>query len=804
LVVAPPALAIPSNTADASWGTNGHVSAVLQVGNVAIVGGTFTQIAENGGAGPETLARSNIAAFDTTTGQPLRDWAPSVDGEVAALAASADGAELFVGGAFKNVNGVARTRLAALDVATGALDTKWKATASWTVRALLVMGSRVFVGGGFQTLSGQNRPYLGALSAANGAVDATWAPAANDTVRSLAVSPDGSRIYAGGDFTTVAGMVRKNLVALDPMAGAVDLGWHPDPGYKVFGLAVNATNVYSAGGGSANSLASWDAATGVRQWVKKSDGDFQAIGLSGGIVYAGGHFLIYDGDSNARRLVAVDANTGNLRPDWTPSVQDFGGSGVWAISVAGNRIAIGGDFTAVSGVSHTHYAQFSGPTDGPVDTVAPSMPTGLFASALGSSKVNLSWKSSSDDVGVSGYTVVRDGVEIAQVAGTKYTDENVQASTTYNYAVKAFDSAGHVSQLSDDATITTGASDDVLAFSPTDDATIDSKAPNATMGGATTLQVDGDPLRKTLLKFPVSGAGSRRVVSAKLKLYCLDSSNEGGFVRPVSTNSWSENTVTWNNAPPGGTAVTNLSDVTKGNWYSVDVTRLVSGDGDASILLDSPITNGADYSSKEGAFQPQLEVRVATDSALPFTDGFESGNFSKWTSVTNLVTQQNDVFSGAWAARATATSGTAYATRTLTTGYNELYHQVRFKVVSQGANAVILLRERTSTGAAIVRVYLDSSGRLAYRNDVAGTTTTSTAKPTVGSWHTVQAHTLVNGTAGQIDIWLDGTLVLSKSESLGTTAIGRLQLGDDTAGRSYDVIYDEFVADSNPLPSGSP
>ena len=804
--LAPRALAIPSSTADASWGVNGHVSAIVQVGNVAFVGGTFTQIAENGGAGPETLARSNIAAFDTTTGQPLRSWAPSFDGEVAALAVSADGTKVFAGGAFKSAGGLARTRLAALDAATGAVDPNWKPSASWTVGALAVVGGRLYIGGDFKILSGQSRPYLGAVSAATGALDTTWAPAADAKVRSLAVSPDGSRIYAGGDFTTVAGTTRKNLVQLDAVTGAVASGWHPDPGYRVFGVAANATRVFTAGGGSANSLASWDGATGVRQWVKKSDGDFQAIGISGGIVYAGGHFLIYDGHENPRRIVAVDANTGNLRPDWDPSVQDFGLSGVWAVSVSAGRVVIGGDFTAASGVSHAHYAQFSGPTDGPLDTQPPTAPGSLFASAVGSNKVNLSWMASSDDVGVSGYTVVRDGVEIAQVAGTTYADETVKASTTYTYTVKAFDSGGHVSAASNSSRVTTGAPDDVRTFAPTDDAAIDSTAPNTNKGSATTLEVDADPARKTLLKFAVSGVGNRRIASAKLRVYCTDSSNEGGYVRPASTNSWSQSTVTWNNAPTGGTAVTNLSDVTKGNWYTVDVTRLVTGDGEASMLLDSPITDGAQFSSKEGSFPPQLVVHIATDAALPFTDGFESGDLSKWTSATNVIAQQSERFSGSWGARATTTSAAAYLSKDLTQSLGEVYQQVRFKIISQGANAVILMRERTSAGGAILRVYLDANGRLAYRNDVAATAVTSTAKPAVGTWHTLQVHTLVNATAGQVETWLDGTKVpeLSKTESLGTTGIGKLQLGDDNTGRSYDVAFDDltantaFIADTSP------
>ncbi|MCA1678954.1 MAG: hypothetical protein LC777_08435 [Actinobacteria bacterium] len=49
-------------------------------------------------------------------------------------------------------------------------------------------------------------------------------------------------------------------------------------------------------------------------------------------------------------------------------------------------------------------------------------------------------------------------------------------------------------------------------------------------------------------------------------------------------------------------------------------------------------------------------------------------------------------------------------------------------------------------------------------------------------------------------MWLDGAKLsaLSKAESLGTTPVGRVQLGDDSTGKTYDVAYDEVVVDVPP------
>jgi len=60
-------------------------------------------------------------------------------------------------------------------------------------------------------------------------------------------------------------------------------------------------------------------------------------------------------------------------------------------------------------------------------------------------------------------------------------------------------------------------------------------------------------------------------------------------------------------------------------------------------------------------------------------------------------------------------------------------------------------------------------------------------------------HTLVTATAGQVDVRLEGTLVLSKPKALCTNGIGRVQLGDDTTARPYDIIYDDVVVDRSAI-----
>lgn len=100
------------------------------------------------------------------------------------------------------------------------------------------------------------------------------------------------------------------------------------------------------------------------------------------------------------------------------------------------------------------------------------------------------------------------------------------------------------------------------------------------------------------------------VVSAKLRLYNVDASNVGGFFYKTAT-TWTQGSVTWNNAPATeGSALGSLGSVSINSWYEVDVTPLVTGSGVVSLKVTSTSSDGADYSSKEGANPPQLVVTV--------------------------------------------------------------------------------------------------------------------------------------------------------------------------------------------------
>src|SRR5438034_337731 len=86
--------------------------------------------------------------------QPVKSgaaWDPGANNTVRALAMR--GSTLYVGGVFDSVGGVARSRIAAVDVATGSAKV-WDPGASGNVYALAVSGTTIYAGGAFTSIGG--------------------------------------------------------------------------------------------------------------------------------------------------------------------------------------------------------------------------------------------------------------------------------------------------------------------------------------------------------------------------------------------------------------------------------------------------------------------------------------------------------------------------------------------------------------------------------------------------------------------------------------------------------------------------
>src|SRR5207245_3773127 len=88
-------------------------------------------------------------------------------------------------------------------------------------------------------------------------------------------------------------------------------------------------------------------------------------------------------------------------------------------------------FDAAGNVS-AQSSSASATTPAPPDTTPPTVPTGLTATAVSSSQINLSWTASTDNVGVTGYRVYRGGTQIATTSTPSYANTGLSPSTTYS------------------------------------------------------------------------------------------------------------------------------------------------------------------------------------------------------------------------------------------------------------------------------------------------------------------------------------------------------------------------------------
>jgi len=96
------------------------------------------------------------------------------------------------------------------------------------------------------------------------------------------------------------------------------------------------------------------------------------------------------------------------------------------------------------------------------DTVAPSVPTNLTANAVSQNRIDLSWNASTDNVGVAGYRIYRNGSQIGTSGSTSYSDTTCDSYTTYTYQVSAYDASNNESGLSNQAVATTPANTDII------------------------------------------------------------------------------------------------------------------------------------------------------------------------------------------------------------------------------------------------------------------------------------------------------------------------------------------------------
>jgi hypothetical protein len=204
--------------------------------------------------------------------------------------------------------------------------------------------------------------------------------------------------------------------------------------------------------------------------------------------------------------------------------------------------------------------------------------------------------------------------------------------------------------------------------------------------------------------------------------------------------------------------------------------------------------DGASNESDPSAVSDPITV-MSTPSAI-FADDFSTGSFANWTTATRFTIDGTAGGVAPPSARATAAGQFATLAKTLPGGaYPNLCVSWRVNVASR-TGSIVLLRLRTAASGPVGRVLVNASGVLAVKSDVSTTTRTSGVALGTG-WHALEVCATV-GAAGVWDLYRDGVRIVNTwVVNTGTTAIGRLEIGNPNAG-TWTANVDDIKVDQAP------
>jgi hypothetical protein len=330
---------------------------------------TAAQIVANGPTGPCTTASAGTAT--------LGAWAPNPNGPVNAIAAPGPIGELnlsspqqsspvYLAGNFTTVGGQAVSDVGEFGISgtDGAGSVTTTAPAS-------------------------QEGVIWAASPAAQAPSTTWHPAlagpAPVSATALALGSDGN-VYAGGNFTSVNGVIRHRVVQLAPNTSATSTAtagsWDPNAGNVVNALATAGSSILVGGqflvlgGATFGNVADMDSTGTVNPaFSPNTDGPVNAITAANGIVYLGGSFS-HIGGTSSPFLGAVMAN-GSVDGGFIPASNGI----VDALSVNNTTLYAGGAFSSIGGASQNGLAALD-PATGTANPWSPALAAGAVVNSL--------------------------------------------------------------------------------------------------------------------------------------------------------------------------------------------------------------------------------------------------------------------------------------------------------------------------------------------------------------------------------------------------------------------------------------
>ena len=311
-----------------------------------------------------------------------------------------------------------------------------------------------------------------------------------------------------------------------------------------------------------------------------------------------------------------------------------------------NRIMVKGTNHIFFDVSNTNFTITAGSTD----TVAPAAPT-LSASGTTQTTTNLSWSGATDNVGVTGYDVYKDGVLLGSTASTSYAVSGLVASTTYAFTVKAKDAAGNTSVASNSVSVTTLAPDTTAPTAPTLTASgTTSSATNLSWSGATdnvavtsydVYQNGVFKINVTTTTYTVTGLTASTTYSFTLK--AKDAAENVSAVSNTATITTLANTVTYCTATSTNTADERIGKVVFG---TINNTSTGTAGYENFTAISTNVTRGTANTITITPFWPST---IWTEGYGVWIDYNQDGDFSDsgetvWTKATSTTTPVSGTF----------------------------------------------------------------------------------------------------------------------------------------------------------------
>ncbi|NYD68414.1 PKD domain-containing protein [Agromyces atrinae] len=481
-------------------------------GNVVYVGGQFSN-ARPAGAAPGTnlVPRSNILAYNLTTGELINSFNPVVNNRVSDMAVSPDGTKLYAVGTFTQVNGETRNRIAVFDLPSGQLSSTLIPNINGVTQSVAATNSTVYVGGYFSAVNGTSRARIAAINVANNRVLPFRPLVDNGQVQSLTVNPEGTKLVLSGSFTSVGGVSDPGygMALVDAVSGA-SLPFpansqvrNAGPSAGILSVTSDGTNIYGTGwhyGAGGNIEGSFAArwSDGGLVWIEDCHGDTYDIAAAGSLVYSASH-KHYCGNSGGfpqtdpwsfyHSTVTTKTPEGVNKPDiygypdhpgvpkpqilnWFPQtdVGTFTGKSQAVWTVAGNDkyVLYGGEFPKVNGAVQQGLVRYA------VRSIAPNKQGPRLSgtnwspsvTSISAGEVRIGYRSNwdRDDLSLT-YRIFRDSeastpLVVEDIATPFWTpvqktfkDTGRTAGATHRYRVTATDPYGNVAK-SDWVTVT--------------------------------------------------------------------------------------------------------------------------------------------------------------------------------------------------------------------------------------------------------------------------------------------------------------------------------------------------------------